>query len=307
MTTDSENAKAMLIDYHIGSLDKASQALLANSVEMPADNASKREVFLQHKTWTKAILTAKRNVSHDSKIFTFDLEHVEQTLGLPVGQHLMMRLRDPVTREAILRAYTPLSTNSTRGKLEVLIKVYRATQNHKGGRMTQALDAIPLGHFVDFKGPHGKFEYLGRGLCTVSGHERLVRRFIMVCGGSGITPIFAVLRAILTDPEDLTFCVVLDGNRTEEDILCKAELDEMVSRNKDRCRITHVLSQPGPAWTGERGRIDKDLVTRELEHRAKGGENGEDIILVCGPTPLEESVLAIFTSIGWKKENMLFF
>jgi len=305
MTTDSENAKAMLIDYHIGTLDKASQALLANEVETPAESTPKREVFLQHRTWTKAILTAKRNVSHDSKIFTFDLEHAEQILGLPVGQHLMMRLRDPVTREAILRAYTPLSTNSTRGKLDVLIKVYRATQNHKGGRMTQALDTIPLGHFVDFKGPHGKFEYLGRGLCTVSGHKRRVRRFVMVCGGSGITPVFAVLRAILTDHEDPTFCVVLDGNRTEEDILCKAELDKMASQNEDRCRITYVLSQPGPAWTGERGRIDKDLVTRELEYRVKG--DGEDIVLVCGPAPLEESVLAIFTSIGWKKDDMVFF
>ncbi|KAI0396721.1 nitrate reductase [Xylariaceae sp. FL0594] len=321
----SENAKSMLVDYHIGTLDEASRALLASSSEegtaSPVEGESalqhghnKRDVFLQHKSWTKAILSAKKSVSHDSKIFTFDLEHPEQTLGLPVGQHLMMRLHDPVTREAILRAYTPLPTNND-GKLDVLVKVYPATRSHKGGgRMTQALDALPIGHAVDFRGPHGRFEYLGRGLCSFSSssRERRARRFIMVCGGSGITPVFAVLRAVLSDPEDRTYCVVLDGNRTEQDILCRADLDDLAIRNPDRCRITHALSQPDPSWTGERGRIGKDLIVRQLEHGAgegveEGERGGEDIVLVCGPAPLEESILDIFTSIGWNRENMFFF
>ncbi|KAI3323411.1 nitrate reductase [Xylariaceae sp. AK1471] len=301
----SENAKAMLVDYHIGTLDKASQALLADSEAAVPENAPPREVFLHHKVWTKAILSAKTSVSPDTKIFTFNLEHTEQAIGLPVGQHLMMRLRDPVTREAILRAYTPISSSNVRGKLDVLVKVYRDTPAQKGGRMTQALDSIPVGHFVDFKGPHGKFEYLGRGLCTVSGRARKVRRFVMVCGGSGITPIFAVLRAVLADCEDPTSCVVLNGNRTEEDILCKAELDAMLRGNEHRCRMNYILSRPGPGWTGGRGRIDKDLVTREVGPCTS--TDGEDLMLVCGPKPLEESVLSIFTSMAWKKDDMVFF
>ncbi|KAI1312496.1 nitrate reductase [Xylaria venustula] len=301
----SENAKAMLVDYHIGTLDKASQVQLANSEEAPPEDAPPRAVFLQHKTWTKAILSAKTAVSPDTKIFTFDLDHAEQAIGLPVGQHLTIRLRDPVTREAMLRAYTPMSPSGAKGKLDVLIKIYRDTPTQKGGRMTQALDSIPLGHFVDFKGPHGKFEYLGRGACTVSGRQRRVRRFVMVCGGSGITPIFAVLRAVLTDREDPTACVVLDGNRTEDDILCRAELDGLRAGNEHRYRLTYVLSQPGPAWTEGRGRIDADLIAREVGPCTS--TDGEDVVLVCGPKPLEESVLSIFTGMGWKKEDMVFF
>ncbi|KAF2964300.1 hypothetical protein GQX73_g9279 [Xylaria multiplex] len=302
----SENAKAMLIHYHIGTLDKTSLALLADSESAPPKDAPPREVFLQHKAWTKAILSVKKSVSPDTKIFTFDLEHAEQAVGLPVGQHLTIRLRDPVTREAILRAYTPISSRGAKGKLDVLIKIYRDTPAQKGGRMTQALDALPLGHFVDFKGPHGKFEYLGRGLCAVSGRERKVRRFVMVCGGSGITPILAVLRAVMADCEDSTSCVVLDGNRTEEDILCRAELDAMLADNKDRYRLNYVLSRPSPSWTGRRGRIDKNLIAEEVGPRTSTDGEG-DMILVCGPKPLEENVLSIFTEMGWKKDDMLFF
>ncbi|KAI1423920.1 nitrate reductase [Xylaria sp. FL1777] len=301
----SENAKAMLVDYHIGTLDKASQALLANSEEAPPENAPPREVFLQHKTWTKAILSAKKGVSPDTKIFTFALEHAEQAVGLPVGQHLTIRLRDPVTREAIMRSYTPLSPPGAKGSLDVLVKIYRDTATRKGGRMTQALDALPLGHAVDFRGPHGRFEYLGRGLCRVSGRARRARRFVMVCGGSGITPVFAVLRAVLADRDDPTACVLLDGNRAEEDILCRAELDALLAGNEHRCRLSYVLTRPGPAWTGGRGRVDAALVAREVGPCTSA--DGEDIVLVCGPKALEESVLSIFTGMGWKKEDMVFF
>ena len=30
----------------------------------------------------------------------------------------------------------------------------------------KALDALPIGHGVDLKGPGGKFEYLGKGQCS---------------------------------------------------------------------------------------------------------------------------------------------
>ncbi|KAJ8104751.1 hypothetical protein ONZ43_g7702 [Nemania bipapillata] len=127
----------------------------------------------------------------------------------------------------------------------------------------------------------------------------------MVCGGSGITPIFAVLRAVLEDKEDPTACVVLDGNRAEADILCKSELDALLVGNESRCRLTYILSRPGPAWTGVRGRIDEDLIAKEVGPCA--GADGGDMVLVCGPKSLEESVLAIFTKMGWDKDDMVFF
>lgn len=304
MTIHSENAKAMMPDYHIGSLDEKAKAQLADD-EVIVEDTQPREVFLQAKTWSKAILTEKRKVSADTKIFTFTLDHAAQTVGLPIGQHLMMRLRDPVTREAIIRAYTPISEGTERGVLHVLIKIYHDAPDRKGGRMTQALDGIPLGHFVDFKGPVGKFEYLGRGRCSISGRERRVRRFVMVCAGSGITPIFQVLRAVMKDRDDPTFCLVLDGNRVEEDILCRPELDAMVRGNEYRCRMLYTLSRPTATWTGLKGRMDHTLFEREVG-RPLG--TGEDLVLICGPEPLEKSVREIFTtSLGWKEDDLLFF
>ncbi|KAK8128485.1 hypothetical protein PG984_009593 [Apiospora sp. TS-2023a] len=264
---DSENAKAMLPQYHIGTLDDAGRAILASGEGAStdaADNDEPRPTFLQSKVWTKAILSAKKRLSSDTKIFTFDLEHPSQTAGLPVGKHLMMRLRDPATREAIIRSYTPISEIDGQGKLHVLVKIYHDTPERKGGRMTQALDSIPIGHFVDFKGPTGRFEYIGRGMCSIGAAQRKVKRFIMICGGSGITPIFQVLRAAMKDSGDPTRCLVLDGNRSEEDILLGPELTDLMAGNEHRFRLLHSLSRPGDGWTGRRGRIDADLLEKEV-------------------------------------------
>ncbi|KAJ0117948.1 nitrate reductase [Diaporthe amygdali] len=308
MAIHSENAKAMMPSYHIGTLDAASKKSLAAGDSAAAEGTSEpRAVFLHPKTWFKAPLTCKTVISSDTKIFTFTLDHAAQEIGLPTGQHLMIRLRDPVTREAIIRAYTPLSDATVeRGKLDVLIKIYRASGDgaQKGGLMTQALDSIPLGHWVEFKGPVGKFEYLGRGLCSIGGRERRVRRFVMVCAGSGITPIFAVLRAVLKDALDATHCLVLDGNRCEEDILCRQEMDTLVEGREERCKLVHTLSRPSDGWVGGRGRMDGKLFEKEV---GPPSEARDELVLVCGPGPMEKSVRENFARMGWSEEDLLFF
>ena len=171
--------------------------------------------------------------------------------------------------------------------------------------MTKALDAIPCGHFVDFKGPIGKFEYLGKGKCEIGGKPRFVKRFIMISGGSGITPIFQVLRAVLKDSEDETRCLVLDGNRLEEDILCREDIDGLVKGNEERCRLLYSLTQPTDGWKGLKGRVGKELLEKEVGSRKV--ENGEELVLICGPESLEKSVHGYLNDMGWKDEDLLFF
>ena len=289
--------------YHVGTLDAAALKALSNPEEVSPKSSQPRPIFLQPKTWTKAILSIKRPISSDTRVFTFTLDHPEQAIGLPTGQHLMLRLRDPVTREAIIRSYTPISSISAVGSLDILIKIYADTLDRPGGKMTQALDQIPLGHYVDFKGPIGKFEYRGKGRCLIGGKERFVKRFVMIAGGSGITPIFQVLRAVLQDRDDETRCVVLDGNRQEEDILCREEIDGLVMGNEQRCRMVHTLTKPGDGWKGMRGRVGRELIEKEVGRRKEEGT----LVLLCGPEALEMSAKEVLNDLGWRDEDLLFF
>ncbi|KAG6005867.1 hypothetical protein E4U21_007575 [Claviceps maximensis] len=299
----SENAKAMMPDYHIGRLDPSSVAELA---EDGAARDPSRNIFLDAKKWSKAVLHETVPVSSDSKVFRFKLDHDNQILGLPTGQHLMMRLRgDSGGRQSLIRAYTPISDGKEKGWMELLVKIYRDTAERKGGEMTQALDSVPAGQSVEFKGPIGKFEYLGNGVCSISGKSREFSRFIMICGGSGITPLYQVMRAVTTDADDPSQCLLLDGNRAEEDILCRTQLDEMASRAPERCRLVHCLTRPPPSWSGRTGRIDKELIQAEVGCKRLGSK--QDLVLLCGPPSMEKSVCSILNDLGWKDEDIVIF
>lgn len=295
----SETAKMMMPDYHIGTLDNASvEALKINACPVSDEP---RPVFLQSRAWSKIKLSEVKNVSWDTRIFVFDLEHEKQSLGLPIGQHLMIKFLDPATKEVIIRSYTPISNTSMEGKMELLVKIYFQSDTIPGGKMTMILNKLSLGAEIDCKGPTGRFEYLGNGRVLISGKERKVRSFKMICGGTGITPMFQVLRAIMQDPQDPTTCVVLDGNRLEEDILCRAELDAYVAAESRKCTLVHTLTKGSENWKGRRGRISEEL----LQEYAPPED--ESMAILCGPEAMEKSAKKILLDHGWAESDLHFF
>ena len=305
--TDSETAKAMMTDYHIGTLSPEDRITLSQGDSQPETSSEPSATFLSPRHWKRSTLASKTTVSWDTRIFRFKLDSPSQTLGLPTGQHMMIRLRDPVTRETIIRSYTPISPQTEPGAVDVLVKIYFDTPSRKGGKMSQAIDQLPLGHPIEFKGPIGKFEYKGNGLCTVNGAARQIDKLLLVCGGSGVTPIYQVYRAVMQDREDKTQCVVMNGNRLLEDVLCKTELDAFHKENADseKSKLLYTLTQAPGEWEGLKGRIAAPL----LKEHAQWEEfcKGNAMVLICGPEPLEKSAKAALLEIGWGEEEMLFF
>lgn len=306
MAIHSDTAKAMLVNYHIGTLDDDGRKALSGEEPQQHAGGETTAVFLEPRKWKTATLRSKRTVSWDTRIFQFKLEHDAQTIGLPVGQHLMIRLRDPATREAIIRSYTPISESTQQGTLDVLVKVYFESPERQGGKMSMALDQLPTGHGADFKGPIGKFEYLGKGVASVNGAPRKVSSFYMICAGSGVTPIYSVLRAVMQDKDDPTKCVVLDGNRQVEDIMCRDDLDGYAAEHPERCKVLHTLTKAPDYWPGLKGRIATQLLK---EHCARPEEDarGASMVLICGPEALEKSCHKALLEIGWKDDELLFF
>ena len=306
MAIHSETAKGMMPQYHIGTLSSSALTTITNPTpDSTATNATSepRPSFLHSRQWSTAPLCSKRTISADTVILTFKLQHATQTLGLPVGQHVMIRLRDPSTSEPIIRSYTPISDISQRGTMDVLIKLYLDTASNPGGKMSKVMNALPLHTpLAEFKGPTGRFEYAGRGLCLISGRPRKVSRFAMICAGSGITPIFQVFRAVMRDPGDQTTCTVLNGNRTEDDILCRTDLDALLKDNEHRGQVVHTLTKPPYRWQGLVGRINAALTKEYLPYQGEGA-----LVLICGPEALQKSVHKVLREQGWADEQILFF
>lgn len=100
------------------------------------------------------------------------------------------------------------------------------------------------------------------GMFTVSPDPSVVREIVLIAAGSGITPLWSMLRTVMA-VEPHSRVTLFYGNRTPADIIYRRAIDHLVALHPDRLRVVHVLSQSGPEWPGLRGRLDRHRV-REL-------------------------------------------
>ena len=77
------------------------------------NNETNREIFLNRKQWSKTMLKTKKKLNHDTYHLTFQLEHPNQKLGIPIGKHLNLQCISS-SGQKVIRPYTPIShTRST--------------------------------------------------------------------------------------------------------------------------------------------------------------------------------------------------
>ncbi|KAF4440830.1 Nitrate reductase [Fusarium acutatum] len=296
----SDEAEKLLPAYHIGRLSPSTEP----SNMTPHKPQEADAPFLQRDSWKKVVLYGKQRLSHDTRLFTLKWEHDSQEFGLPVGKHILLRLKSPISGEQIVRAYTPIATRCESGEVDLVVKIYHDKDARKSGKMTTTIDLAPMGSLVELKGPIGNFEYSGQGNCTISGRDCYTKRFIMISAGSGITPMIQILRAIAAHDSDSTECLLLSGNRCEEDILCKDQLDTLVRENTPLFRVVYTLSNPCDGWTGYRGRLGQVLL--ETEVGSPTPESAE-IVLLCGPPAMEATVTELLSKKGWKDRDIVRF
>ena len=76
--------------------------------------------------------------------------------------------------------------------------------------MTQYLESLSVGETIDVRGPSGLLVYNGKGQFLVkedkkgAGRVVGVKQVSMIAGGTGITPMLQLVRAVFRDPEDDT-------------------------------------------------------------------------------------------------------
>ncbi|KAL6852698.1 hypothetical protein ACO1O0_007246 [Amphichorda felina] len=224
-------------------------------------------------------LQTKTLVAPNVYRLTFNLPTPSTVLGLPIGQHVAIKAN--VAGESVSRSYTPVSNNSDRGILELLIKVY------PDGKLTNGyLAKLNLGDEVLFRGPKGAMRY----------HPDLCRKIGMVAGGTGITPMFQLIRAICEDSRDTTEVSLIYANRTEEDILLRSELDRFARQYPKNFKVYYLLDKPPAKWEFGSGYVTAGLMAERLP-----GPGSDSKVMLCGPPGMVNAAKKSLVSLGFEK------
>ncbi|KAK4106147.1 ferredoxin reductase-like protein [Parathielavia hyrcaniae] len=229
-------------------------------------------------------LKEKTIISHNVAIYRFALPTPTSTLGLPIGQHISIGAAlaqpDGTTKE-IVRSYTPISGDHQPGHFDLLIKSYPQ------GNISRHMASLAVGQAIRVRGPKGAFVYA----------PNMVRRFGMIAGGTGITPMLQVVKAIVRGRADgdRTEVDLIFANVTEQDILLREDLDQLAREDKG-FRVHYVLDKPPAGWEGGVGYVTAEMIEKWLPKPA------DDVkILLCGPPPMVNGLKKAAESLGFKK------
>ena len=196
------------------------------------------------------------------------------------GQYLTLKLN--VDGEEIRRSYSLCSSPVTDKELRVAVK---KVTNGKGS--TWINERMNIGDTIDVMTPMGNF------------YSRLEasnkKHYVLFAGGSGITPMLSIMKSVLAI-EPNSRVTLIYGNRDEQSVIFKKQIDELEKNNSSRLKVIHVLENP-PAGT------ETMYTGMLLPEKAKAifdkhiGLAPENEYFICGPAPMMENVRKVLDEV----------
>jgi len=175
------------------------------------------------------------------------------------GQFLTLRL--PWQGEHLLRCYSMSSAPTVDAQLRVTVK-----RVMEGRGSNWICDHVQVGDAIEVMQPAGVFV-----------PQSLDGEFLLFAGGSGITPVFSILRSVLLRGRGQVRLIY--ANRDEQSIIFREALKELGEQYADRFDVVHLLDSV-------QGRPGVSL----LHRLSRGFESAQAFI--CGPGPFMDAAEA---------------
>jgi 3-ketosteroid 9alpha-monooxygenase subunit B len=182
------------------------------------------------------------------------------------GQFLTLRVAHP--EGELARCYSLSSSPGIDARPRVTIK------RVAGGRASNWLcDRLREGAQVDVMAPAGVFV-----------PARLDGGFTLLAGGSGITPMLSIIKAVLAHPGGGRIWL-LYANRDPASIIFRGELQALARQYPQRLVVQHWLDEVQGVPTLE-------------QLQALLAAHGADQYFICGPTPFMDGAQAALKALG---------
>lgn len=209
----------------------------------------------------------------DAISILFDIpSELKEAFHYKPGQYLT--IKKEINGEEVRRSYS-LSSIPEEGKLKITSKKV------ENGRMSTFLyDKLSVGDALEVMPPDGNF--------VLKNPEKAL---ILFAAGSGITPVISILKQYLKEGSSRVY--LFYGNRSEEEIIFKNELEELRAANTGRMMVQHYLSSNGE-------RLDKERAMSLVGNASAGIAD----YYVCGPEGMIKAVKSGLEAAGLPKEEI---
>ena len=210
--------------------------------------------------------------THDSKSIVFDVpDALAQTFHYKPGQFLTLRV--PVNGKHLPRCYSLASSPHTGEHHRVTVK--RVT-NGRGSNWV--CDVLGVGDEVEVMPPAGVFT-----------PRSFDGDFLLFAGGSGITPVFSILRSALTSGTGRI--VLVYANRDERSVIFRDELKALAATYPGRLQVVH--------WLDSVQGVPQVAHLAELARHSMHAQ-----CFICGPGPFMDSAAAALRELNFPSKQV---
>lgn len=227
-------------------------------------------------------------------------DDLKETFHYTQGQYLTLRF--DINGQDVRRAYS-MCSSPLEEDIAVTVKAV------KGGLVSTYInDHLQVGDTVQVMPPEGRF------FTPLNAEQR--KDYYLIGAGSGITPLMSILRTVL-EKEPLSRIVLLYGNRNEDSIIFKHQLDQLSGQYDGQLIIRHILSQPNRtktkglgglfskgkiSWEGPVGRIDQKVIQQLLTDYPPVHPSAE--YFLCGPGNLIDNAAQALLNQGIAEDHI---
>ena len=202
---------------------------------------------------------------------TFVLKPVKGAMpNFKAGQYIVLDVFK--NNHTYKRSYSITSSPKNLDSYQITVKKVR-----NGIVSNYLLNEVRVGMEFTIHGPFGEFTY---------NKLRDQKDVLALVGGSGITPIMSLARAIDDQIEDFNLTIIYGENEAKE-LIFKKELDELASKN-EKINVHYVLSDEISS-VYETGLISKEMISKY--------EVGKYSYFVCGPIHFYHHLNEIFKEL----------
>ena len=239
--------------------------------------------------------------TEDAVSLTFEIpENLKTDYTFIQGQYLTLKFN--LNGKEVRRAYS-FSSSPLEGRTTVTVK------RVEGGLVSNHINNhIKAGDTIEVMVPQGRF--------FSKLDESQTKTYYLFGGGSGITPLMSILKTVLEkEPKSTLF--LFYGNKDENSIIFKEELDQLSSRYNGQLIVDHILSDPirekptgfasflkkgNITWQGKIGMATAENAARFLEENPPRSKDVE--YFICGPTLMMDGIESLLKEKGVDKKTI---
>jgi ring-1,2-phenylacetyl-CoA epoxidase subunit PaaE len=216
----------------------------------------------------------------DAISLLFDIPETHKAnFKFKAGQYIT--INKTLDGKKIKRAYS-LCTAPYEETLQVVIKRIQG-----GNFSVYATENIQEEDILEIGFPEGRF--------VLDANPKNQKHYIAFTAGSGITPIYSMLKEVLHTEPNSKFTLVY-GNKTPEKTIFYNELNTL-AENNNHFNLQYVFSQSNEE-NALFGRVDASIVKLMLNR------DNYDAFYICGPTIMTETIITTLVEKGITKDNI---